>query len=50
MNKTFGTSKDAAEKLVKVIRRKTLQTYSADEKIKKLTIRHRCLQHQEQAA
>ena len=34
MNKKPGTSKDAAEKLVKNIRRKTRQTYSAEEKIR----------------
>lgn len=32
MNKKLGTSKDAADKLVKNIRRKTRQTYSAEEK------------------
>ncbi len=34
MNKKPGTSKDAADKLVKTIRRKTRQTYSAEEKIR----------------
>ncbi|MND34314.1 hypothetical protein D3C80_249260 [compost metagenome] len=34
MNKTSGTSKDAADKLIKNIRRKTRQTYSAEEKIR----------------
>ncbi len=34
MNKTSGTSKNAADKLVKNIRRKTRQTYSAEEKIR----------------
>ena len=34
MNKKPGTSKDAADKLVKSIRRKTRQTYSAEEKIR----------------
>ena len=34
MNKKSGTSKDAADKLVKNIRRKTRQTYSAEEKIR----------------
>ena len=34
MNKKSGTSKDAAGKLVKNIRRKTRQTYSAEEKIR----------------
>lgn len=34
MNKKPGTSKDAADKLVKNIRRKTRQTYSAEEKIR----------------
>ena len=34
MNKKPGTSKDAADKLVKDIRRKTRQTYSAEEKIR----------------
>ena len=34
MNKTSGTSKNAADKLVKSIRRKTRQTYSAEEKIR----------------
>jgi transposase len=34
MNKKSGTSKDAADKLVKTIRRKTRQTYSAEEKIR----------------
>ena len=34
MNKKPGTSKDAADKLVKNIRRKTRQTYSAGEKIR----------------
>lgn len=34
MNKTSGTSKDAADKFVKNIRRKTRQTYSAEEKIR----------------
>ncbi|OYR13447.1 hypothetical protein [Brucella thiophenivorans] len=33
MNKTSGTSEDAADKLVKNILRKTRQTYSAEEKI-----------------
>ena len=34
MNKKPGTSKDAADKLVKNIRRKARQTYSAEEKIR----------------
>jgi transposase-like protein len=34
MNKKPGTSKDAADKLVKNIRRKTRQNYSAEEKIR----------------
>ena len=34
MNKNPETSKDAADKLVKNIRRKTRQTYSAEEKIR----------------
>jgi len=34
MNKTSGTSKNAADKLVKSNRRKTRQTYSAEEKIR----------------
>ena len=34
MNKKPGTSKDAADKLVKNIRRKTRQTSSAEEKIR----------------
>jgi len=34
MNKKPGTSKDAADKLDKNIRRKTRQTYSAEEKIR----------------
>ncbi len=34
MNKKLGTSKDAADKLVKNIRRKSRQTYSAEEKIR----------------
>ncbi len=34
MNKKSGTSKDAADKLVKNIRRKTRQTYSAEQKIR----------------
>jgi transposase len=34
MNKKPGTSKDAPDKLVKNIRRKTCQTYSAEEKIR----------------
>ncbi|GLO80068.1 transposase [Sulfitobacter pontiacus] len=34
MNKKPGTSKDAADKLVKNIRRKTRQTYSAEEEIR----------------
>ena len=34
MNKKSGTSKAAADKLVKNIRRKTRQTYSAEEKIR----------------
>lgn len=34
MNKTSRTSKNAADKLVKSIRRKTRQTYSAEEKIR----------------
>lgn len=34
MNKKPGTSNDAAYKLVKNIRRKTRQTYSAEEKIR----------------
>ncbi|MCX7565560.1 hypothetical protein OS189_04295 [Sulfitobacter sp. F26169L] len=33
-NKKPGTSEDAADKLVKNIRRKTRQTYSAEEKIR----------------
>ena len=32
MNKTSGTSKASADRLVKTIRRKTRQTYSAAEK------------------
>jgi len=34
MNKKSGTSKAAANKMVKSIRRKTRQTYSAEEKIR----------------
>jgi transposase len=34
MNKKSGTSKDAADKLVKGIRRKTRKQYSAEEKIR----------------
>ncbi len=34
MTKKTQTSKDAAEKVVKNIRRKTRQTYSAEEKIR----------------
>ena len=34
MNKKFGTSKDAAEKLVQGIKRKTRKQYSAEEKIR----------------
>ena len=34
MNKQYGSSKAAADKLVKNIRRKTRQTYSAEEKIR----------------
>ena len=34
MNKKSGTSKDAADKLVKSIRRKTRKQYSAEEKIR----------------
>ncbi len=34
MNKKSGSSKSAAGKLVKNIRRKTRQTYSAEEKIR----------------
>ena len=34
MNKKPGTSKASADKLVKNIRRKTRQTYSAEEKIR----------------
>lgn len=34
MNKTSETSKDAADKLVNNIRRKTRQTYSTEEKIR----------------
>ena len=34
MNKKSGSSKTAADKLVKSIRRKTRQTYSAEEKIR----------------
>ena len=34
MNKKPGTSKDAADKLVKSILRKTRQTYSAEENIR----------------
>ncbi|GER08707.1 hypothetical protein GCM10007972_27250 [Iodidimonas muriae] len=34
MNKKSGTSKAAADKLVKTIRRKTRQTYSSEEKIR----------------
>ena len=34
MMKKPETSKDAADKLVKIIRRKTRQTYSAEEKIR----------------
>lgn len=34
MNKKSGSSKAAADKLVKNIRRKTRQTYSAEEKIR----------------
>ena len=36
MTKKPQTSKDAAEKVVKNIRRKTRQTYSAEEKIRKI--------------
>ena len=34
MNKTSGTSKDAADRLVRGIRRKTRKHYSAEEKIR----------------
>ncbi len=34
MNKKSGTSKDAADKLVKTIRRKTRRLHSAEEKIR----------------
>ena len=34
MNKTSGTSKDAADKLVRGIKRKTRRHYSAEEKIR----------------
>ena len=34
MNKRSGTSKDAADKLIKGIRRKTRKQYSAEEKIR----------------
>jgi len=34
MNKKPETSKASADKLVKIIRRKTRQTYSAEEKIR----------------
>ena len=34
MNKKSGTSKASADRLVKTIRRKTRQTYSAEEKIR----------------
>jgi len=34
MNKKSGTSKAAADRLVKTIRRKTRQTYSSEEKIR----------------
>ena len=34
MNKTSGTSKDAADKLVRGIKRKTCKHYSAEEKIR----------------
>ena len=34
MNKTSGTSKDAADKLVRGIKRKTRKQYSAEEKIR----------------
>jgi transposase len=34
MNKKSGTSKDAADKVVKTIRRKTRQNYSAEQKIR----------------
>ena len=44
MTKKPQTSKDAAEKVVKNIRRKTRQTYSAEEKIRiVLAGRKRCL-------
>ena len=33
MNRTSGTSKDAADKLVRGIKRKTRKQYSAEEKI-----------------
>ena len=44
MNKKSGTSKAAADKLVKNIRRKTRQTYSAEEKIPRLPelVRQNC--------
>jgi transposase len=38
MTKKPQTSKDAAEKVVKNIRRKTRQTYSAEEKIRILSV------------
>ena len=41
MDKKSGTSKAAAEKLVKNIRRKTRQTYSAEEKIRIVLAGHR---------
>jgi hypothetical protein len=37
MNKKSGTSKDAADKLVKGIRRKTRKHYSAEEKNRQAT-------------
>lgn len=50
MGHKSGTSKDAADRLVRGIMQKTRQQYSAEEKIKKQTIRKRRLQHQSAAA
>jgi len=46
MNKKSGTSKDAADKLVRGIKRKTRKHYSAEEKIRIVLAGLPSIQHQ----
>ena len=50
MRHTTGTRKSPGEKIVKDVKGALRKQYSSEEKIKKLTIQKRRLQHQKAAA